>query len=73
MSKGSPVVPVRISEEELRFIQDFLAQHNDNRPAEPMTLSDFIRRAVRRDIAKIKRSREQGGKRRARRVSVGEL
>ncbi len=62
MSKGSPIVTFRLQKEDHEFIQLFLAEHNANRPDAPLTMGDFIRRAVQRDIDKIYRSRQRRGK-----------
>lgn len=54
MSKGSPIIPVRIPDELLAEIDAVVSSYRD---AEPWTRSSFIIHCVRAELAKRQRSR----------------
>ncbi len=56
-SQGRQVVPVRISPELMKLIDDAIASRNSNSPDEPWTRSDFIRTAIRQKLSHGIRSR----------------
>jgi hypothetical protein len=57
VSRGSPVVPIRIPVELLDRIERQIRQRNHHTHEEPWTLSDFIRVSVERNLSKMCRSR----------------
>lgn len=58
MSQGSKIVPVRMPPALLAEIQIAVDRHNQFTLGEPLTVSEWIRRAVVRDIAHSVRSRQ---------------
>jgi hypothetical protein len=66
MSRGKPNVSVRLDRDTLDRIERALATQAWFSKAAPMTLSDFIRKAVHEKLAHSKRSRKAGYRRRAR-------
>lgn len=58
MSKGSPVVPIRIPATLLERIETQIAESNPRRKGEPWTRSAFILSAIEEKLAKMERSRK---------------
>lgn len=59
MSKGTPVVPVRIAPELIREIEDTIARRNFWSREIPWSVSDFIRIACKEKIRKMERCRKK--------------
>lgn len=57
MSKGSPVVTLRVPEEELARLDAAILACNSRRKGTPWSRTDFIMAAVREKLAKMARSR----------------
>lgn len=57
MSKGSPIVPVRIPEATLNAMEDTIECRNANSREAPWTRSEFINIAIREKVKKMHRSR----------------
>ncbi len=58
MSKGSPIVPIRVPSDLLARIDQQIADSNPRRSAEPWTRSAFILSAVAEKLAKMERGRK---------------
>lgn len=56
MSKGSPIVQVRVPADLLEEINNSIASCNENRQGEPYTLSSWILTAVHERLNKLARS-----------------
>jgi hypothetical protein len=67
VSKGSPVVPMRIPSELLAEIERAIEGRNSRAPGEPWTRTGFIITAIREKLAKMERSRS--GRKRSREVA----
>lgn len=63
MSRGSPIVPIRIPSELLAEMDQVILRANEVRRGEPWGRTGFILSAVREKLAKMERSRASGGKR----------
>lgn len=62
MSKGSQVVPVRITRELLDLINAAIESRNDASPQEPMSLSSWIRAAINEKLRHLVRGRSKSCK-----------
>lgn len=58
MSKGSPIVPIRIPAELLALVDEQIASSNTRRGDEPWTRSAFIIAAIKEKLDKMERSRK---------------
>lgn len=63
MSLGNPKILVRLPTEELDALRESIESANAHRSGEPWTMSEFVRVAIREKLAKMERSRTNGGKR----------
>lgn len=59
MSKGNRIIPVRFTPEEAAAVDAELRRYNDNPCNEEISMSDFVRRAVREKIEHLTRSRSR--------------
>jgi len=57
MSRGTPVVPVRVDQETMALVMETIQRRNFWTQCEPWSVSDFIRIALREKIAKMARCR----------------
>lgn len=57
MAKGTPVVPVRISDEMMMEVEEAIRSRNAVAFDAPWTVSDFIRKAIREKLSHMERSR----------------
>lgn len=62
MSKGSKIVPVRISDELYGEMLAAMDSRNNKTQEEPHTVSDFIRYCIRTKLAHAARGRSSGRK-----------
>jgi len=61
MAKGTPVVPVRISDEVMLRVEQAIRSRNARAFDEPWTVSDFIRKAIKDKLDHMERSRRSRG------------
>jgi hypothetical protein len=60
MSKGSPIITLRVNEQLLSDLEDEIRNANFNRKDTPYTRSSWILKAVTEKISHLKRSRKEG-------------
>jgi len=73
MSRGSPIVPVRIPAELLAEIGQVIDGRNERARGAPWTRSEFIVLALREKLAKMERSRSGRAKAAGRRAGADQL
>lgn len=59
MSKGSPIIGLRLPPEEYQALVDAIASNNESRKESPYDFSSWIRAAIRERLAKQARSRSK--------------
>jgi hypothetical protein len=62
MSRGSPIVPIRIPVDLLAQVDAYVARSAHTRPGEPYTRSSWIIKAIEDRIAHARRSSRRGRK-----------
>jgi len=62
MAKGTPVVPVRISDAKMLEVEAAIRGRNNYAFDTPWTVSDFIRKAIDEKLAHMARSRRSRGR-----------
>jgi len=73
MSKGNPVVQVRVPMETLQEVNDTIAKRNATTSGEFHTLSSFVLAAIREKLDKMKRSRRPRRRARGRAPEISAL